>query len=154
VHEHRHPVLAAQPLREADVVGVRVGEHERAGSRSSADPSRAGSRRACRRTRGCRHRPPSARGVLDQIEVDEIAAQPMQPLGDARHFCLTISERPRERCLEQGAHVARRQLQASDRDRGPAEEVERARVGAERDAELVLGRAGRRQLGEPSTGRR
>ena len=35
---------------------------------------------------GVDHRQPG--DVLDQIEVDEIAAQPMQPLGDARHFCL------------------------------------------------------------------
>ena len=56
--------------------------------------------------------------------------------------------RPGERGLEQRAHVPCRELRLADGDRGPAEEVERAHVRAEGDAELLLGRLDGRQLPE------
>src|SRR3954452_5792904 len=60
--------------------------------------------------------------------------------------------RPGERRLEQRAHVPCRQLRLADGDRGPAEEVERAHVRAEGDAERLLRGLDRRELGEAEPG--
>ncbi len=90
VDEHRHVVLAADALGEADVIGVGVGEHERAHvGPGVAEPGEAGDELVVeRRDAGVDDR--DAAGVLDDVVIDQVAAQPMQPLGDARHFRLTI----------------------------------------------------------------
>ena len=83
MHVDGHAMVAAKALGEADVVEVRV----RGTDARMCSPLRPASSRQAAAVveRARRRRHSEARGVLDEMEVDQVAAQPMQPLGDARH---------------------------------------------------------------------